>query len=276
MSGQTKGPPRGVAISTILAGLPLLDGMPESQRNELAGACKLLRLPKGHPVFLVAEQPRDFHLLIKGGVQLWVSCNGQRKTLSLVKPYEFVCYAATILGVVYPHNAETISEASVLAIQRDHLIGLICGSSPLSSRMLEGLSRRILTLRQSADTSSQPTCLGRVAGYLLQFAPRVDTPRYELSLPVAKQAVASHLNMSKETLSRALKALREAGLLQVHGRTVNVLDREALTRIQQTRHVQALPPAPALVHPASGPAISPGQPRLNGARRPAMSPARRG
>ena len=45
-----------------------------------------------------------------------------------------------------------------------------------------------------------------------------------ITLPTAKGAIASQLNLTPEHFSRILQELQQAGLLQVSGRTISVPD----------------------------------------------------
>lgn len=59
------------------------------------------------------------------------------------------------------------------------------------------------------------------------------TSKVTLTLPAKKSVIASHLGMSRETLSRTLRALREAGCIQTRGsrtvviRNIDLLEKRA-------------------------------------------------
>jgi CRP-like cAMP-binding protein len=90
--------------------------------------------------------------------------------------------------------------------------------------MLSGLSRRLHSLVKDVEAYSLRSSAERVIGYLL----RDDEAPAEVRLTAGKSVVASRLNMTPEHFSRVLHELAAAGLIEVDGRTVRILDLEGL------------------------------------------------
>ncbi len=93
-----------------------------------------------------------------------------------------------------------------------------------SRKMLSGLSRRLHGLVKDVEAYSLRSSAERVIGYLL----RDDETPAEVQLSAGKSVVASRLNMTPEHFSRVLHELSAAGLIEVDGRTVRILDLEGL------------------------------------------------
>lgn len=74
------------------------------------------------------------------------------------------------------------------------------------------------------ETCTLRTSTQRVICFLTNLAPPGQPARYEIVLPASKQTIASQLNLAPETFSRVLGHLAGAGLIQVKGRTISVLD----------------------------------------------------
>jgi CRP/FNR family transcriptional regulator, anaerobic regulatory protein len=53
----------------------------------------------------------------------------------------------------------------------------------------------------------------------------------EFVLRMTREEIGSYLGLTLETVSRQLSRFQRDGLLQVEGRTVKVLDRDAVTRL---------------------------------------------
>jgi len=71
---------------------------------------------------------------------------------------------------------------------------------------------------------------GRVAGYLLQARAEQGAT---ISLPALKKHIASHLDLTSETLSRTLRRLREERLIGEDENGLVVLDAAGLRRIAE-------------------------------------------
>jgi CRP-like cAMP-binding protein len=69
-----------------------------------------------------------------------------------------------------------------------------------------------------------------VIGYLLRDYSEEEPPRgpVEVALATSKGVLASRLNITREHFSRILHDLSAAGLIEVHGRIIRILDSERL------------------------------------------------
>jgi CRP-like cAMP-binding protein len=109
-------------------------------------------------------------------------------------------------------------------LQRDHQLCL---------EMMTGLSfwvRRLISLMEDLVLRD---ALGRTARFLLDADVQTDGT---VKLPSLKRHVASHLNLTSETLSRTLGRLIEAGLvIELDNNRVELLGRDQLRAISEGR-----------------------------------------
>ena len=89
--------------------------------------------------------------------------------------------------------------------------------------MLASLCVRLHELLTDIEACTSRTSLQRVVCFLTQQAPPAESA-YEVILGTSKQTLAAQLNLAPETLSRMLGQLSQAGLIEMHGRTIRVLD----------------------------------------------------
>lgn len=191
---------------------------------------RLIVLLKGRVLFHAGESPRHFYLLGAGCIQLDLAADTGKepKALDIIMPGEGFCQAATILGQQYAVSAQATADSKLIAIPRAYMMRLLQEGGVLTRRLLEVLSKQVLDSHQKMEEMNGHSGVRRVACYLLHFSPRLDSSSFELTLPTSKQAVASHLNMTKESFSRALREMREAGVVEVRGRNIRVLDSDRL------------------------------------------------
>ena len=214
--------------------MPLLSGLDEAQMEALIQEARLILLLKGRILFHTGDAPRYFYMLDAGCIQLYQpeADSKDPRVISIARPGESFCDSTTILGTGYSVTAQATMDSRLIAIPRRCMMPQLEGGGALTARMLEGLSKELLDTHQQMLEMNGHSGVRRVACYMLHFAPRLDSPSYELTLPVSKQAVASHLNMTKESFSRALRELREAGIIDVNGRTISILDTERLRNLR--------------------------------------------
>jgi CRP-like cAMP-binding protein len=97
-------------------------------------------------------------------------------------------------------------------------------------RMIAGLSRRLHHLVSDVEAYTLRSATQRVIGYLLRPQHEEDEAEKSaaITLPASKSVIASRLNITPEHFSRILHELSNARLIQVDGRTVNILNVERL------------------------------------------------
>jgi CRP-like cAMP-binding protein len=214
--------------------LRLFSELGAAQAEVLRREARLVTLAKGQRLFEVGDEPRWFYVLMGGCIQLQLEApdDSANSVMCIARPGETFCDATALLGIAYHVSAEASSESKLIAIPRQTMLALLASGGQFALRMMERLSLRVQTLVQQVMDITLRNSTERVAGFLLDQAPRVNSRSYQLTLPTSKQAVASRLNLSKETFSRVLREFREQGVIEVSGRLITVLDRERLRELR--------------------------------------------
>jgi CRP-like cAMP-binding protein len=96
--------------------------------------------------------------------------------------------------------------------------------------MLAGLALRLHGLVHDLEAYTLRSGTQRVIGYLLRDTSEEGEPQapVEVALATSKGVLASRLNITREHFSRILHDLSGAGLIEVHGRIIRILDPERL------------------------------------------------
>lgn len=210
----------------------------ETQWSTLLREARLLNASRGERLFGAGDEPRWFFVLLSGCLQLHLDADeeGASSVMCIARPGETFCDATALLGTPYHVSAVISSESRLIAIPRKTMLDMLSLGGPFALSMMARLSRRVQTLVNQVMDLTLHDSTQRVAGFLLDQAPRVNSRTYQLTLPTSKQALASRLNISKETFSRVLREFRESGLIQVNGRLITILDRDKLAN-ETTRRV---------------------------------------
>jgi CRP/FNR family transcriptional regulator len=149
--------------------------------------------------------------------------------LHLAQAGETFAEVAAIGNFPCPAHAQAIAQTRCVLLPLGPFIEAMQQDHELCLEMMTGFAqwvRRLLTLLEDLVLRD---ALGRTARFLLESDPGPDGT---VQLPSLKRYVASHLNLTSETLSRTLSRLIEAGLVaeQDHQR-VELRDRQALRAI---------------------------------------------
>ncbi|MFN3594022.1 MAG: Crp/Fnr family transcriptional regulator [Thiobacillaceae bacterium] len=218
------------SIEEILSRQPLFRGLNEEELKILARHTREYRVHKHEILFNKGDMPQGIHAVVMGQVKLFIpSTQGWEKVIHMEGPGSTFGEAVALLDKPYPVSAQAMQETIVLLIGKEALSQALDTSPILCRKMLASLCVRLHELLTDIEACTSRTSLQRVTCFLSQQAP-AGQKRYEVALGTSKQTLAAQLNLAPETLSRMLSLLAQAGLIEVQGRTITVLDVDKLRR----------------------------------------------
>ncbi len=217
------------SVTEILSRQPLFNGLSDAELAQIAAGCREFRVRKNEVIFHKGDAPEGMHVVVMGQVKLFLpSTHGTEKVVHMCGPGSTFGEAVAFLEKPYPVTAQATVDSIVIVISNRVLLDALDSSGTLSRKMLASLSSRLHELLGDMEACTLRTSAQRVVCFLNQSAPAGESPSFEISLATSKQTIASQLNLAPETLSRVLGHLTEAGLIQVKGRTITVVDRQKL------------------------------------------------
>jgi CRP/FNR family transcriptional regulator len=116
-------------------------------------------------------------------------------------------------------------------LPREALLDAMARHPSVAQCALRSVSRRVLQAAQLLGAAATRPALQRLAGYLLRELGGASAADAKLRLAIPKGALASLLGMTRETLSRLLRSLAQRGLIELRGRTIRVLEPQALAEL---------------------------------------------
>jgi CRP/FNR family transcriptional regulator len=185
------------------------------------------------PIFSEGDEARGFYIVESGTVKVFkLSASGREQVIHHLGRGEAFAEVALFAGSTYPASAEALTPARVLFFPKKAFIALISQRPTLALNMIGTLAMRLRAMSRLVEALALKDVGARLATYLLDLAREQAT--LKVSLPVTKAQLAARLGTAQETLSRALRRLREAGVLKVSGRTITILAPERLQELSQS------------------------------------------
>jgi len=129
----------------------------------------------------------------------------------------------------YPSTIYTSVPSKLLFIHKSELLKLFLIDEDITINFLESVSNRALTLNQKIEILSLNSIKEKIAFFLL--SEYKDNKSDKITLPFSKKVWAEHMNVSRCSLSRELKALSIKEMISFNGRTIVIKDLEALRKI---------------------------------------------
>jgi CRP/FNR family transcriptional regulator len=222
-------------IEEIIRSCPLFAEVDLERCRLLAAVSRICQFARQEMIFRQGEGCPGIYVVDTGMVRVFKTApSGKEHVLHMVGPNQTFAEVAAIGDFACPAHAQAVEPSRCVLIPVDRFRESLVRDHLLCLEMMTGMSfwvRRLLSLLEDLVLRD---ALGRTARFLLE----ADTDGEGLvKLPSLKRHVASHLNLSSETLSRTLSRLIEAGLVVEHDRNrVELRDPRRLRALSEGKY----------------------------------------
>jgi len=184
----------------------------------------------GESVFQAGEPAERFFLIVQGRIKVYkISASGGQQILHAYGPGATFGEAALWAGGRFPAYGEASERAVLLSLSRAVLREAFAGNPDLAIGMLAGLSQKLREFVRLIEDLALKPVPARLAGALLDEARRAGCDRFRMLRN--KKDLAAHIGTIPETFSRALRRLKNAGLIEVRGPAIAILKPAQLRRL---------------------------------------------
>jgi CRP-like cAMP-binding protein len=234
-------------IVTLLKRSSLFCKLPAALLEQIAAATQERRYAQDEVVLQKGERPSGLHVIASG--KLKESCRapgGEEKVIEILAAGQTFGEAELFLDLPYPMCAATLTNAVLLHIEKPAIDEFLAGAPTFVKCMLQVLAERQNSILRDIDAYARSSLLQRLVDYLLEQRRAGGEGSSSITLPATKQVVASRLNMTPAALSRTFRDLAEAGLIEMRGKRVTLLDPDRLGEFARQSHANlgdaVLPP----------------------------------
>lgn len=178
------------------------------------------------------EKFRSFYLIQSGVLRSeTASYNGRRKVKWFYFPGDLIGMEA-VSGNKWPADIAVIKKTCVCEISASEFTQAAQRYPQIQNQLFRRFGERILNQEYSLATDFSEAATARVLEYLLLLHDRLQSTEFvsgsQIVLPMTKTELASYLGMSPETLSRILKKLEAAGLINNQLQSIDLRNRSRL------------------------------------------------
>jgi CRP-like cAMP-binding protein len=212
--------------------LPFLRQLGQQDAEELVRRARRRRIAKSQPILRAGAAGDEVVIVLSGRVRLVAYGAEQREVVIAIRgPGELLGEMATLGGQRRTASAVALDDVEAGFLHGDEFRTFLRDRPDAALVLIRMLVRRLgEASRDLVDLATQDS-VGRVAKRLLDLAEDHGVPadrgtRIELSL--TQDELARWTGATRETVSRALRLMRQLGWVATDHRTITVLDEEAL------------------------------------------------
>jgi CRP-like cAMP-binding protein len=215
--------------------IPLLEGLSTDQYRELIGLVEVREVQRRQIVYLPGD-PGEHVFFIQGGRIKCskVSRDGKELTLTYVAAGAFFGELCVLEGQPREEMAEAMKNSIITVLPRESIRGLLQTEPHIAFRFIKVIGDR----RRSMETKIEHLVFrdvhAKLAALLLELGREYgkDTEDgLQIDQKITHQEMANLIGSTRETISLTLAAFKRKELIQLHGRTVILVDQEGLTAL---------------------------------------------
>ncbi len=219
----------------FLKEIPIFAKLSDDELDMIKDISVVRKFAKDRIVFLEGEKFTGFYVVLSGSVKVYkLSGSGGETVLHILKPYRSFAEAPILTGeTVYPACAEAIEDSLLYYIPAVEFRKLLQKSSSVAIKISEVLALRLTELNRRFGQLSAGV-EGRLARYIvgeITLNGTIDKPEPFFVLSSSKKDLASQLGMAVETLSRALRKLKNQKIIRECSKRIFVADLKRLKEI---------------------------------------------
>jgi CRP-like cAMP-binding protein len=208
--------------------------MLDSERKQLAALLHRRSLQKGEILFHKGDQGSAFFIIIKGLIKIGVSNKiGDEVTLAHLRNGDFFGEMALLDEQPRSASATALEESLLYVLDRNDFFPFLVQNENAVRSILCALSMR---LRRTDDLFTEISFLtvpARLAKRLLELAEPLQTSKEESAeyrVRISQRELASMLGVTRESINKELKILKDKGLVETSRNNIIIRDIDRLKR----------------------------------------------
>lgn len=205
------------------------DGLPEDALAEIAANSRTVEYAEGHIVVRAGDAPKHLMVVVRGTCQLNdVAEDGRIIGISFAKSNDLLAWLSVIDNKPAAQVIVCTTNCTMLFLPASLIQKLLANHALLAQRFLRMSADSIRRLEQARALLSLPNAFHRVFVQISLLSAQTESG--VTNLPKQRD-IASAVNTSRETVSRALKLLIKNGVLYKVGHHVVIAQADTLKKL---------------------------------------------
>ena len=222
-----------IALINIIRNIPLFASLTEANRENLANLLRRKSLEKHEILFREGDEGTVFYIILQGRIKISVSRKLENVTLAILGPGEFLGEMALLDGLPRSADATAIEKSQLYALSRKDFLSFLVSNENAVRGILYSLSTRL----RKTDNQLAEMCFlnlsARLAKKLVEMAMTQSSDEKQpqpCSLVISQQELGNILGVSRESINKELRILRDKGCVTTSRNKIVITDLECLMR----------------------------------------------
>ncbi|WP_415712938.1 Crp/Fnr family transcriptional regulator [Maridesulfovibrio sp.] len=216
-------------LENIISEIPIFSKLEKEQLERIARHATVSDFSKKSVLFSEDNSSKGLHILLSGKVKLFkISDDGKEQTIFVFGPGEPFCLCSVFSDGLLPANMGALEDSRILFIKPAEYEKLVQEDPTILMSMMKVMSRRLKDAMEMIDSLSLKQVPSRLAAYFL-----TREKNGLVKMDISYRELSKIIGVTPEALSRAMKKMAAANLIEVEGNEIKIFDRKELTRCSE-------------------------------------------
>lgn len=183
---------------------------------------------KGENIYRKGDHSNNLYLILSGVVKTHtMDTNAKELITGLYKADDFLGFTTFDENIPYTETATAVADSEIVGISKMHLVEILKKSQDISLELMNLLSENISDVKSQLLQMAYSSVRKKTAATILQFV-EVMSLKPNVPIRISRIDLATTAGIATESLIRTLSDFKKAGLIEIEGRNIHILNPEGL------------------------------------------------
>jgi len=225
----------------FLQGVSLFQSLSHDDRTSLAAALKRRPLKRGEALFRKGDEGTSLYIVKTGSVKIVLpSETGDEVAAAILSEGDFFGEMSLLDGMPRSADVVALEPSELLALNQKDFLAFLKDNEGAILSIFSYLSTQLRRTDELLEDAHFLNISTRFARRLVELAQKhgrrkAEGEPIEIDLRLTQKDLASIVGTTRESINKELRVLREKGLVNTEGDTLQILD---LERLEKRAHLQ--------------------------------------
>ncbi len=217
---------------TCVSQVPIFAGLSAADQERVAALARPRSVGRGGFAYTPGA-PARLMVVHQGHLRVSrLAADGSEQVTRILGPGDFTGETSVLTGRIHADHASALDDCGLCVFDHADVARLVREHPDIGLHMLAALAERLSDTERRLNALTTRGVESRVAAYLWSLPRSGMGPDVRVTLPLAKKDIASLLDTTPESLSRALRSLADKAVITMAtGRSVSIVQPDVLRRM---------------------------------------------
>lgn len=200
-------------------------------KNFFCDEGELVQYKKGEDIYRKGDHSNSLFLILKGVAKTHtMDSNAKELITGLYKADDLLGFTSFDDNIPYNETATAVENTEVVGLSKTYVRDILKKSQDVSLELMNLLTDNLSEIKLQLVKMAYSSVRKKTAATIIQFVEIMNkTP--EAPLRISRNDLATTAGIATESLIRTLSDFKKAGLIQIEGRDIHIVDLESLRAI---------------------------------------------